>query len=137
MTTAAPTAEQNRLRVAALLFALALIVHGADHARRGLDVTPPAVFWAGSLQFALAALTVALVLWRHRAGPVAAIVVGFASAFGFAAAHLLPTWGAFSDSFLDSASLGVTAFSWVTALLEIAADLFLGYAGLRAIRRQT
>jgi hypothetical protein len=53
---------------------------------------------------------------------------------GFSAAHLLPTWGAFSDSFIDAApAAGVTWFSWVTAILEILADLLFVGAGIAVL----
>ncbi|MEZ0050332.1 hypothetical protein ABIA30_001330 [Mycobacterium sp. MAA66] len=128
-------------RWAAALFVVALVLHGADHLRRGMDVVRPAVMVGGTLQLILAAATVALVITRNRWAPSAAVVIGFVSAVGFAAAHLLPTWGFFSDSFIDAPPWArVTAFSWVTAIVEIAADLIFGVVGvlvLRARRRQT
>ena len=58
---------------------------------------------AGMVQIVLAAATVVLVFGGSRWAPHAAIVVGFVSAVGFtAAAHLLPTWGFFSDSFIHA-----------------------------------
>jgi len=40
--------------------------------------------------------------------------VPFVSAAGFTAAHLLPTWGFFSDSFINAPPAAwVTSFSWV------------------------
>jgi hypothetical protein len=54
---------------------------------------------------------------------------------GFTAAHLLPHWSAFSDSFTGSeVAPHVTAFSWFAALFEIGADLAFGWAGLRVLR---
>jgi len=38
------------LRIAAVVFAVALLVHGADHLRRGMDVVTPEVFWLGNVQ---------------------------------------------------------------------------------------
>ncbi|MGH3648409.1 MAG: hypothetical protein ACRDTM_14685 [Micromonosporaceae bacterium] len=129
------TTTDRRLRYAAIGFAVALLVHGADHARRGFDVVSTQIEWAGNTQVVLAVIAVALVFRGHRWAPYAAIVVGFASAPGFSAAHLLPTWGVFSDSYLDApAAAGVTAFSWVTAVLEIAADLVFGWVGVQTLR---
>jgi hypothetical protein len=120
-----------RLRWAAAFFAVALTVHTADHLRRGMDVVPPAVMTAGMIQGVAAAITVVLVFRGSRWAPHAAILVGFASAVGFTAAHLLPTWGAFSDSFINAApAAGVTWFSWVTAIAEILADLVFGAVGV-------
>jgi hypothetical protein len=67
--------------------------------------------------------------------PAAATAVGFASAIGFTAAHVLPHWSTFSDSFTGAdVAPGVTAFSWFAALFEIGADLAFGWAGLRTLR---
>src|SRR6476659_6631847 len=85
------------LRVTALVFAVALLVHGADHLRRGMDVVTPEVFWLGTLQLVLSLVTVVLVFRGHRWSPAFAVGVGFASTAGFSAAHLLPHWSAFSD----------------------------------------
>jgi hypothetical protein len=123
-----------RLRWAAVFFVVALAVHTVDHLRRGMDVVAPAVMTAGLIQGVAAAITVVLVFRGSRWAPHAAILVGFASAVGFTAAHLLPTWGAFSDSFIDAApAAGVTWFSWVTAILEILADLLFGAAGVAVL----
>ena len=109
------------LRVAAVVFAVALLVHGADHLRRGMDVVTPEVFWLGNVQLVLSLVTLVLVFRGHRWAPAFAVGVGFASAVGFSAAHLLPHWSAFSDSFTGAHhASGVTAFSWIAATFEIA-----------------
>jgi hypothetical protein len=124
----------TRLRWATAFFAIALSLHTADHLRRGMDVVPPAVMIAGMIQGVAAAITVGLVFLGNRWAPHSAILVGFASAVGFSAAHLLPTWGAFSDSFIDAAqAAGVTWFSWITAIVEILADLLLAGAGVAVL----
>ena len=111
--------------------AVALLLHGADHMRRGMNVIPPAVMIGGTLQLILAAVTITLVFRRNRWAPLAAVGIGFAGAVGFTAAHLLPKWGFFSDSFINAPPWArVTAFSWVTAILEIAANLIFGAIGL-------
>jgi hypothetical protein len=123
-----------RLRWAAAFFAVALAVHTADHLRRGIDVVPAAVFIAGMIQGVAAVVAVILVFRGSRWAPHAAILVGFVSAVGFTAAHLLPTWGAFSDSFIDAAPVeAVTWFSWVTAILEILGDVLFGAAGIAVL----
>ena len=126
------------LRPAGVVFVAALLVHGLDHLRRGIDVMTTQVFVGGNIQFALAFVAFALVIRRHRLAPVAAIAVGFGSALLFVTAHLLPDWGAFSDAYVGSpAAPNVTAFSWFTALFEIAADIAFGCAGVIALRRRT
>jgi hypothetical protein len=125
---------ERRLRRTAVVFAIALAVHGADHVRRGLDVTTTQVTWAGSVQFLLAAIALVLVYRGHPWAPPAAIAIGFSSAIGFTAAHLVPHWSSFSDSFTGSrVAPNVTVLSWGTALLEIGADIAFGWAGVRVL----
>jgi hypothetical protein len=126
------------LQKAGVVFLVALLVHGADHLRRGFDVITGQVFWAGNVQLLLAVIAVTLVFRRHPLGPKAAVAIGLPSAIGFVAAHLLPHWSALSDSFTGSkVAPHVTGFSWFAALFEIAADLFFAYAGLQAIKAGT
>ena len=111
-------------------FAVALLLHGADHLRRGMDVVPHAVMIGGNIQLLFAAITVVLVFTGRRAAPYFAVGVGLLSAIGFTAAHLLPHWGFFSDSFVNAPAWArVTWFSWLTAIIEIAADLALAIVG--------
>ncbi|MEY2567659.1 MAG: hypothetical protein QOE35_2188 [Actinomycetota bacterium] len=132
--TRAGRSPDVRLWRAAVVFMAAVAVHGADHVRRGVEVVTTHVMVAGTVQFLLAVATLVLVHRRHPWAPVAAVVIGFASAIGFAAAHLLPHWSAFSDSFTGSVvAPRVTALSWASALVEIGADLALGVVGLRVL----
>jgi hypothetical protein len=130
------TAPDSTLRATTVVFAVALLVHGADHLRRGMDATSALVNALGTLQILFALFTVFLVYRRHPAAPRAAVFIGFASAIGFTIVHLLPDWfGPLSDSFINApAASGVTGFSWFAALFEIAADLAIGVAGLRVLR---
>jgi hypothetical protein len=126
---------ERRLQRAAAVFAVAVAVHGADHVRRGLDAITAEVRYAGGLQFALTVVALVLVFRRHPAAPLFAIGVGFLSAIGFTAAHLLPHWSSFSDSFTGRRiAPGVDAFSWATALFEIGADIAFGWTGIRVLR---
>ncbi|MEZ5217656.1 MAG: hypothetical protein R2715_13990 [Ilumatobacteraceae bacterium] len=126
-------ASPRSLRVATATFVVALLAHGVDHLRRGLDASPAAVQLAGNAQLVLAGVTTVMVARRHRAAALVATAVGFGSAIGFSLSHLLPEWGAFSDSFVEPAA-GVNAYSWVTAVAEIAAGAALGVVGWRAMR---
>ncbi|MFC8380765.1 hypothetical protein [Nocardia sp. NPDC057272] len=130
------TAPDSTLRATTAVFAVALLVHGADHLRRGMDATSSLVNALGTLQILFALFTVFLVFRRHPASPRAAVFIGFASAIGFTIVHLLPDWfGPLSDSFINApAASGVTGFSWFAALFEISADLAIGIAGLRVLR---
>jgi hypothetical protein len=100
-----------------------------------MDASPPAVMAAGMVQTVLAAATVILVFVGSRWAPHAAVVVGFGSAAGFTAAHLLPAWGFFSDSFINAPpTAGVTWFSWVAAITEIVADIVLAAVAIAVLR---
>src|SRR5215217_1323490 len=128
-------AADRALRRTAAVFAVAVVVHGADHLRRGIDAATGQVTGAGTLQFLLGAITVVLVFRRYPWAPAAAIAVGFTSAIGFTGAHLLPHWSAFSDPFTGHpVAPEVTAFSWASAFFEIGADVAFGVAGVRALR---
>jgi hypothetical protein len=138
MTTTAFHATDHRdpLTIATAAFVAGLLVHGADHLRRGFDVLTPEVFWAGTFQLVMSAVVVVLVVRRSEHAPLFACALGFLSALGFGLAHLLPDWGAFSDAFTGAhRAAGVTWFSWVGALAEIVTGLWMGAAGLMAMRR--
>ena len=125
--------SEQRLRRTAVVCLVAVAVHGADHARRGVDVVATQVTSAGSVQFLLVVVAVVLVFRQHPWAPLAAIAVGLPGAIGFAAVHLLPHWSSFSDPFVGSrVGQNVSALSWVTALFEIGADLAFAWAGVLA-----
>ncbi|MEV6557299.1 hypothetical protein AB0M22_16395 [Nocardia sp. NPDC051756] len=127
------------LRWAAAVFAVALLTHGADHLRRGMDTVSGTVMALGAVQFVLAVATIGLVFAGHRWAARAAIAIGFVSAAGFILVHIFPDWfGPFSDSFINPpAAAKVNGFSWFAAIFEIIADLLIGVAGLRARRAMT
>jgi hypothetical protein len=127
-----PDTAHTQLKLVTVAFVVAVAIHGTDHVMRGTDVVQPLVKWAGTLQALLAIPVLGLVLRAHPAAPTAATWFGFGSALLFTASHLLPHWGPFSDSFINPApDAGVTAFSWVTAALEIGAGLVLGAVAVR------
>lgn len=128
---------QRLLRATGIVFSVALLVHGADHVRRGLGELAPAVFWLGNAQTIGALIALFLVFTRHRWAAAAAIVIGFTSAIGFTVVHLFPEWGPLSDAFPGAhGHADVTIFSWFAALFEIGADLAFGAAGVLAFRGQ-
>lgn len=136
--------NDRRLKLAALVCLAAVIVHGADHVRRDIAFNHGSVFdsyvspWvrdAGVVQFALVVVAVVLVFRRHRTAAIAAVAVGLPSAALFIVAHLVPHFGAFSDSYVGSQrGAGVNAFSWLTAVFEISADLAFAAAGAAVLR---
>lgn len=118
---------------AMLGFAAAFALHSADHLRRGMAASPPAIMVGGMIQGVIVAVTVALVLRHHRWAVPVATVVGFGSAALFVYAHVLPTFApGLQDSFTSGPRINVTWFSWLTAVAEIGAGLILGCTGLRA-----
>ena len=130
-----PLRDDRLLRATGAVFAVALVVHGVDHMRRGIDVISTEVFWLGNVQTVGAVVALFLVFTGHRWGPAAALAIGFASAVGFTVVHVFPYWSVLSDNFPGAeSSAGVTAYSWFAALFEIAADVAFGWAGLRALR---
>jgi hypothetical protein len=127
-------APETRLRYAALLYALGLALHTADHFRRGLDAVTGHVLWAGNLSTLVGVATVVLVLLGHRYGPMAAAITGIPVAVGVAAVHLLPEWSAFSDAFVGADDSGVNALSWTVVLIEITGAALMGAIGISIVR---
>jgi hypothetical protein len=123
--------EHRALRYTALLFAVALLLHGVDHLRRGLEALTPEVYWGGTALTLVAASAVVLALPRYDCATPVALAVGLATAILTSAAHLLPRCSAFCDPFPGS---GVDALSWAAVLAEIAAALAFAAAGAYALR---
>ena len=119
------------LKIAGVFFAVAVLFHNADHARRGGVSVTTDVFWIGSLALVLEVGIVALIFGDHRDAPVAALLVGFALAVGYAVVHFTPERGWLSDSFVSGTP---ALISRVAASLEIAGALGLAFAGLVAVR---
>ncbi len=122
------------LRSAAIFFAAGLALHSADHLRRGTGELTPEVLWGGMAITVAGVIAIAAVLTRHRLAPEAAVAVGFSTAIGVSASHLLPHWSSFSDAFPGST---VDALSWTAVSVEIASAILLGVAGVYALRRRT
>lgn len=123
------------LRRAAWVYAAGLALHTADHLIRGTDTVTLWVKAAGAVTTTAGIVAIALVLMRDRRGPSAARAVGFPIALGIVAVHLLPSWSPLSDPFVGTPAAGVTAFSWLVVLIELAGAAAFGAAGF-AIRRE-
>jgi len=123
--------QAEPLLVANIAFVAAVALHTSDHLRqtRGVGAVPPAVLAGGTLIVIMAVTTLVLTLRRHRAAALAATVVGFATAIGVTASHVLPTWSILSDSYLE---LALDGYSWAAALAEILAGAVLGFVALRS-----
>jgi hypothetical protein len=122
------------IRRALLLPTVGLIIvqalHDLDHVRQDRSIEAPVLFLGGVAYIAALAVLL-LVLRRRRVAPAAAIVIGFGTAVGFVAVHVVPDWGPLADGYPEA---GVDAGSWAVVLLDIAVALWLGVVGLRARR---
>lgn len=122
------------LRVTGAVWAVTILVHAADHVRRGLDASPRVVITLGAAAFVLQGVAIAAALRGDPRAPRLAVAIALPNALGVVAVHLLPHWSFLSDSFPSNAP-GTTGFSWVTALAEVAAGLEFAYAGWLAMTK--
>jgi hypothetical protein len=131
MTTALTTSGAHRLHVAATAFTAAVLVHNADHLRRGPGSTSSSVLVLGSLAILLEVAVVVIVFTDHPWAPLVAAVVGADLALGYLLVHFTPSHGFASDSFITGEAAVV---SILAATFETAASAFLAVEGLRAMR---
>jgi len=124
------------LQGAAVLYGAGLVLHTADHIRRGVDVLTPEVYWAGTISTIAGVITLVLVFSRHRWAPLVAAITGFQVALGTAVVHLLPHWSSFSDALPGAHGTGITLFSWIVVNIEIAGALLLGIFGANLLFHQ-
>lgn len=122
------------LRQAAWVYAAGLALHTADHLIRGAGSVTTLVTTTGAVTTTAGVVAIGLVLMRDRRGPAAASGVGIPIALGIVAVHLVPRWSALSDPFVGTAAPGVTAFSWLVVLIELAGAAAFGLAGIRLRR---
>lgn len=137
-TTNRPAADDDAgdwaLRRAATLFVVVVLLHGADHLRRGVDAAGLDVFWLGTSGITIEVAVVVLIAMRHRLAPLAAMSIGLSLAAGYLAVHFLPARSLFSDSFTSARD--VSLLSWTAASLEVIAAVTLGVVGLLVVRRR-
>lgn len=118
-----------------ILFAL-LVAHLVDHAvNQPTRDLPSTGTVAGLAGFVIVAASAVLAIRRSPSAPAAAIFAGVATALGFVAIHLLPSWNAqISDPYWD---FSANALSWVLLAAPLIAALgliALGASELRAAR---
>ena len=133
LTPASPP-RPDPLVGAAGLFTAAVLIHGADHARRGFAATGADVFWLGTSAILLEVAIVVLACQRHRLAPLVAAGSGFTLAFGYLFVHMLPARPWLSDSFTSATD--VSPLSWFAASLEIAAALIIAVVGTVELHRR-
>lgn len=125
-------ANERLLVGAATLFTVAVLLHGGDHVRRGVDATHTDVFVAGTAAIVLEVAIVVLACARHRLAPLVAGAGGLALAVGYLVVHFLPQRSWLSDSF--PSAINVSPLSWTAASLETAAAAAVGAAGVLVLR---
>jgi len=127
--------HDDRLLVgAAAFFTVAVLLHGADHVRRGTAAVDRDVFWVGVTAIAVEVVVVVLACQRHRLAPLVAVATGWSLAAGYVVVHFLPARGWLSDSFISAEE--VSLLSWIAASIEVVAAVALGAAGLAVLRRR-
>jgi hypothetical protein len=124
--------RSNPLALAAVLFGLTILFHGADHIRRGTGPLTPQVYWGGAVLALVNFAVIGLVLRRHPRAPAFCAFVGLWTAAGVSAAHLAPHWSAFSDPYPDQS---LDALAWVAMLSEVVMALVLAGVAIAALRR--
>lgn len=128
------TDDDGRLLAVASIFTVAVVLHGLDHLRRGVDAVSLQVFWAGTLAMTIEIAVVVLAAQRHRLAPLAATSIGLSLAAGYVVVHFLPARSWLSDSLTSGAD--VSPLSWAAASIEVLAALALAAAGLLVLRRR-
>jgi uncharacterized membrane protein len=125
-------ADHRRLLVPAnLLLVGLLVIHALDHSLRQDASVPAAGQTLGIVGFVAALGSLGLAAAASRRAPIATAVVGFSTAVGFVAVHVLPNWGPFSQPYEN---LGVDAVSWIGMLIPLLGAALVGGIGLRAAR---
>ncbi|GAC1333334.1 MAG: hypothetical protein NVSMB17_13630 [Candidatus Dormibacteria bacterium] len=123
------TRRQNLLTGAAALFVFVDLLHFADHLRQGRPLGP-GVTTPGTISLFLAIGVLVLAIRHSRVAPPLAAGLGAVVAVGVLAVHLLPPWGAYSDSYLP---LHLDVVSYLSlALLSLSAAI-LAVAGARQL----
>jgi hypothetical protein len=133
-----PPVASNRARptaalvVAAAVFVIADLLHFADHVRQGRAL-PVSVTAPGTLSLLVAVALLVLALRRQSVAPLLATALGWFIAVGVIAVHLLPPWGAYSDSYLP---LHLDVLSYINLGVLIATAVGLAVVGMREQRRR-
>jgi hypothetical protein len=120
------------LRIATIVFALAVLVHNGDHLRRGGHSVSAQVFWVGSAAIIVEIVVVMAVFLRHPMAPIAAVAAGFGLAAGYLLVHFTPHRGWLSDSLTSGHASAFTIFA---ALFETTASIGLGATGVWRLRQ--
>lgn len=121
------------LRWAATAFAVAVVFHNGDHARRGADSVSTDLFWVGTAGIFVEVGLVIVVFLGDRRAPLAAATIAGGLAVAYVGVHGLPNRGWLSDPLLES---GADDSSRLAAALLISAALALAAVGATVLRRR-
>ena len=119
------------LRAATGFFAVGFALHHLDHVRRGYGVVEEGVIVGRTVAAMLVAVLFTLVVTRHRAAPIAAVVVGGAVLVGVVMVRVVPPFGPPSDHL---GAEGTEVWSWLAVGIELVGAVVLVLAGWRALR---
>jgi hypothetical protein len=114
---------------AALLLAVADVLHAIDHTRQGRTLGFE-VYAAGVAGWIALAVLLVLVARGHRLAAPFAVAVGLSVAVGFVLVHVAPHWSAFSDPY---SAWDPDAVSWVLVVVPVLAGLWLAVVGARVV----
>lgn len=125
-TAGADYPHATALCVAAVAYAFGYLLHSADHIGRGLDLTPGATFWAGTIGLIPAGFAVFLSFRRDRFAPLFAVLAGFWTALGATLVHIPGHWSPLSEPWRG----GLGWFDWLSLALMVGTAIWFGVAGL-------
>ncbi|HEV1997293.1 MAG TPA: hypothetical protein VGR61_04070 [Candidatus Dormibacteraeota bacterium] len=125
----------DRARLGSLLPAFATgyvvlnLLHVADHVRQGRALAPQ-VSGPGTAVLFVAVILAALAWRRSRLAPYLGLAFGAVTSVGLVIVHLIPPWGAYSDSYLP---LQLDALSYLSVLSLLAAGPAIGISSAVAL----
>ena len=122
------------LRITAVVYAVAFVIHTGDHLRRGLGSSPWLVVLAGTLAGVAQVTAIAAVLTGRPWGARLAALVGLVDAAGIALVHFVTAPSPVTDPVVGSAAADVQPATPLAVALEVAAALAFGLAGLVSTR---
>jgi isoaspartyl peptidase/L-asparaginase-like protein (Ntn-hydrolase superfamily) len=125
--------DQRLLNQASVLFAIGLVIHTADHLRRGASSVSAELWGAGTVAAVVAVAALVVVHTGRPGAPLVAVAAGFPLAVGYMSAHLLPEWSVLSDPYPGN---DVDQLSWIATLTEITGALAFGTAGAVVLHRR-
>ena len=119
------------LRASATAYVVLNLVHVADHVRQGRALAPQ-VTWPGTAVL-IVAIALAVLAWRRNPfAPYLGLAFGAVTSIGLVVVHLVPQWGAYSDSYLP---LHLDALSWLSVLALLAAGIAVGVSSTFLVRQ--